>query len=459
MLEIYWTAWLNENQLNDDIFPLPQIENSLKHAINCQRVKYEQVLLQLDDFKTNLEYQFELLKDWTRVEIGSLYEGTDEFIQLAKWEHLNRTEQGFQRSSDELNSYLALIQRIEEDINGEIKQLNSIFKSNSFSLFIFNLNILGVLNFEEILNLCKINPSEYTNEILKYNEKEDQKIWKTTSFSSLTTTDFGKWSELNEYDEIQSSIKNWFDISKFWYCPTWRTKNIQEDNEIIWSACWIFKPIELYESFFTNKRYASHHDINLISKRKNLEQNLINKMYIINDATNDCFIIDENWVKKWENFVYNKITEYDLQNIINPFDIKFIPFPDLVSNNDLSANYSSIKENIHSNSYRAINEEVWNHLYFTYNWGHKLNKGSIHSKELENQSFIKIQRKIDSIIFQNLSKQLEVQLLKEKERKYKAELKRFETKNWSILKLFNLMSSSQNEKSKDEEKNIKLLKQ
>ena len=155
-LEIYWAAWIKENQVsNGDVVILPQVTQSIQNAISFQRTKLEQLLLQLQDLKINLEYEFELIKDFTRQEIDKTYQQTNELAQLAKWEWIFRNEKKFRSEADNLLAYFKIISEAEDNIKESIKKLD--------------------LNPEGILHILSFNFS--TNKNYRSKQHWDRNFW------------------------------------------------------------------------------------------------------------------------------------------------------------------------------------------------------------------------------------------------------------------------------------------
>ena len=200
----------------------------------------------------------------------------------------------------------------------------------------------------------------------------------------------------------------------------------------------------MYESFFTNKRYLTFNDFTLLSKRKEIEKEIINKENNSNDhKVNSYFFIEENWIQNWEYFIMNKTKEYSLQTNFDPRKISFIPYPGLISNENLINDDGSIRDGISPQSYRALNPEVWNQLFFTYKGGPEIHResNSIFSNEIDLNSIrTEIQHKIDFIIYKNTEKQREIWMLKKKEDLAKIELD--EIKQQYILMIKKFLSGS-----------------
>uniref|UniRef100_A0A7S3J7B6 DUSP domain-containing protein n=1 Tax=Euplotes harpa TaxID=151035 RepID=A0A7S3J7B6_9SPIT len=117
-------------------------------------------------------------------------------------------------------------------------------------------------------------------------------------------------------------------------------------------------------------------------------------------------MIDENWMKSWESFTKNKLSEFTLQMTDENEEALILP-PGPISNHQLLNPDGSVKQDLKIGEYRLITPEMWNSLYFTYSGGPEIHRerAYIFSKavhdNLEKQAF---QERIDAIKERNREK-------------------------------------------------------
>lgn len=194
------------------------------------------------------------------------------------------------------------------------------------------------------------------------------------------------------------NIKSVLDINKCWYCPTCDTQNNSKLNSLKCSECEVFRPIELYESFFKNYRFANDSDVNLLKTRKIEEAKLINKYNAESHHTSYC-MIDDYWLTQWENYVQDKEKNFRLQTNDDYSEMYAISHPGEITNNALEK-YAKDPENNANTSYRVINPQVWNALHSIYKGGPKIHKvkGYLTAEDsYEDLIEIEFEKKIQSI--------------------------------------------------------------
>jgi hypothetical protein len=194
------------------------------------------------------------------------------------------------------------------------------------------------------------------------------------------------------------NIKSFLDINQYWYCPTCDTQNSSNINKLKCSECDVFRPIELYTSFFKNHRFANNSDVELLKTRKVEEGKLINKF---NEEShhNSYYMIDDYWLTKWENYVQNKEKDFGLQTKDDYNEMSAISHPGEITNNALER-YAKDPDKSAYTSYRVINPQVWNALHRIYKGGLQIHraKGYLTAEEaLEDLIQTEFEKKIQNI--------------------------------------------------------------
>ena len=456
--------WLSESSIEKASYrQLPQIVNRLKNALISQKIKKEQNLLQLEHYKQNIEYEVELNKEHIRNQINKRFDDIIEKTNYARSQWLYQAEEQFQTYSNQLQEAFAQLEEIEKDIKGDICFIDYLSEDKNFK----NHNFKGVNNigsitdyYGTVINQWKKSTTDFFDKIPFIDStlsfESDEKV--LLKLNKLLNESYSFITENKFKTLINKEIDDCFNISKYWFWPTWKTKNSQESNNLQCLEWRVYKPIELYESFFSNKRYATFNDIKLLQKRKEMEKEwIIEKNKNNNDEVKTYFFIDENWMKTWEIFSLSKITEYNLQSTHSSKEVFYTLWPGPISNQTLLNSDNSIRDDISITSFRVVNSKVWNSLYFIYKGGpeiHRL-KPSVYSPAADkNVIGDKMRKKINQITQSNLQKTKLILELKEKSNFIKQSHFELKQKYDSIIQVFyanDSVNSSDSLKTADEE--------
>ena len=433
-----------------NVMQLTEIVSRLRNALNSQRIKKGQNLLQVEDYKLNLQYDLEMNKEKIRNKINQLFDRVIEQVNFVRTETLFKAEEEFETYKTQVDEAINQIDEIEKEIKGDVWFINYLWEDKNFNYSdLGDAHCLGSITdyYGTVINQCKKSTTEFINKIpaveSKLNIELDDEIIQKCSELLMHAWTFNYKSKSKL--QVVREIDNWFDISKFWYCPTCKTKNSQNVNDLQCSGCKVYKPIELYESFFSNKRYSSDDDIRNIKKRIEMEKEwIIEKNKSKSDEPKTYFFINENWMKNWEIFALSKVTEYSLQTSHNPKEILFMPYPGPITNSELFNPDNTIRDDVSITSFRVVNPKVWNSLFFVYKGGPEIHrtKPYIYSPEVAKDTIgDKMRNKINKLLHENSLKESTILALKEKSEYIKQDYYAKRHKYASFIQAFSLKDS------------------
>jgi hypothetical protein len=211
-------------------------------------------------------------------------------------------------------------------------------------------------------------PSEILNANLNYQICDKLVELVKDSYSFENTTVFDHKIEAEKYD-----------VAMYWYCQHCETRNSSETDSLKCSECDVFRPIDTYESFFYNYKYATKKDKELLKRRKLEEINLITLQNEIKCKTNDdCYLIDESWLKDWEKYAFEDEKSYSLQTSQHFSESQLVCYPGEISNNVLAEASKDTEKVDVCIKYRILNSHLWNTFYRIYGGGPKVFKTSGH---------------------------------------------------------------------------------
>lgn len=138
-----------------------------------------------------------------------------------------------------------------------------------------------------------------------------------------------------------------------------------------------------------------------LKQRKIKENELIaTQNQMKSEGVRSYYMIDEAWVKAWEDYSSNRVSEYSLQTKQDFSEVPIVPHPGEISNQNLFEYSQKPDSQDKYTEYRILNPHLWNTFYRTYGGGPKLNRdrGYIHSNPvLEDPLELEFEIKINTI--------------------------------------------------------------
>lgn len=438
----------------------------MKNGLASQKIKKQQNLLQIEHYRQDLEYEVEVNKHQIRSQINKMFDEIINQVNFTRNEWLNKAEKEFDTYDTKLKLALAKLDKIEESINCDISFIDFLSQDKNFKQHDFkDVHNIGSITdyYATVINQWKKNTADLIGKVPFIDSKlcfeTDQKA--RLKLSEGLSDCYSLVIENKLKNLVNKKINECFNISKWWFCPTCRTKNNQETNDLECSEWKVYKPIELYESFFNNKRYATFNDIKLLQKRKEMEkESILEKNKSNTDEVKTYFFIDENWIKSWEIFALSKTVEYNLQSVYSCNEIFYTPCPGPITNHLLLNADSSIRDDISITSFRIVNPKVWNHLYFIYKGGPEIHraKPSVYSPAADKNTIgDEMRSKISEIAISNSQKSKLILELKEKSKDAKRTCLQLKKKHDSLVQVLHpddSVNSQDSIKTDDEDKEI-----
>ena len=318
------------NQNNKDsakIRQIPEIVHQLKTLVKSEKLKKSQCLLQLKYVEDALENELENIKlenldkidDYFSDLEAALYETREECKQnyikeFSNFKNALKTPSQLSKNSQDIKKIIFILEYLtNEDENGKITEFcESCIQQSSTD------NMLFYKDIEDPTQRFDIQIKDFREEFTQSLNSfcKDNITYQTNPHKFETKID-----DLN-------SFKNWF-------CHTCESKNSSLEDQMKCIECGVLKPIELYESFFKNYRYATPKDIKLLSERKKIEQEIITKANESSENDTTYCMIDEGWMTAWDNYIKGKTTAYSCQTNQHFSEIPFIPYPGEICNSAL----------------------------------------------------------------------------------------------------------------------------
>ena len=321
-----------------------------------------------------------------------MFEALELQVRIAKLTCLETFEKEYETYYNSLDDYFEEFRKIEKSLKKDICFAQYLVDEKSYGKItdycqtIVEQCLKSNTNFHQKLKV----PSETLD--VRFDEticdKVDQLLAESYQFSKNTNVEL-------------HVDKDWLDISKCWFCPHWDTKNLSANHPIIWKECGVFKPIDLFESFLKNYRYANSGDMKILKQRKLQENELVstqNQLKI--DGVRSYYMIDEAWVKAWEDYSSNRVSEYNLQTKQDFSEVPIVPHPGEISNQNLFEYSQNPESQDKYTEYRILNPHLWSTFYRTYGGGPKLHRdrGYIHSNPvLEDTLELEFEKEINTI--------------------------------------------------------------
>ncbi|CAI2358964.1 unnamed protein product [Moneuplotes crassus] len=350
-----------ENDNNEEaknVTRIPEVVHQLKTCLNSQRLKNKQASLQMKFAEKVLEAQLEKSKMDNLQKIEEHYDNLQKLLeqrrQQAKKEYLDKFEDYFKsldcfETIKQVRKHLAEVEHLIND-----KDKGKIGDYCQSCIELSNLkNEVNLADFDAPKEILMFEPEVSQNE---------------TSGAEYTSVNYTIELKPYKFNAVQDSI----DITKCWYCHHCETQNSSITNCLSCSGCLTPRPIEYYESFFKNYRYASLDDFKLLEERQKSEEELINSLKKPSYKDKVCYVINESWLIFWDHYITQKKKAYNLQTDEESLINNYVPHPGQINNHILVRKPKEGQEAVAK--YKDVNPRVWNAFYQIYGGGPKVHK-------------------------------------------------------------------------------------
>ena len=116
-----------------NVMQLTEIVSRLKNVLNSQRIKKDQNLLQVEDYKLNLQYDLEMNKENIRNKINQLFDRVIEQVNFVRAETLFKAEEEFETYKTQVDEAINQIDEIEKEIKGDVWFINYLWEDKNFN--------------------------------------------------------------------------------------------------------------------------------------------------------------------------------------------------------------------------------------------------------------------------------------------------------------------------------------
>jgi hypothetical protein len=158
---------------------------------------------------------------------------------------------------------------------------------------------------------------------------------------------------------VKASCRLSLEVQRGWICKSCAGES--PNAEYICMHCENFRSLDTYPCLLTQPERATQKEISELSRRRQVELQLISELDTGN-AVSTWYLINAEWITQWKSFVFNKPSPYPEQNSPNK-EVGVLP-PSPICNNRLFIDPSNpviLRPQLQVvSNYRGVNERVWN---------------------------------------------------------------------------------------------------